>query len=67
MRDASRLQGSRAVLDKVIDTMREWDGKKRDNYMKIMLEKGGENDIFLRMMEKIGEELLGHLLSCVGL
>jgi len=52
------------VLDAVIDTMREWDGKKRDSYMKVMLEKG-EKDIFLRMMEKIGEELLGHLLSCV--
>ena len=53
------------VLDEVIDTMREWDGKKRDSYMKVMLEKG-EKDIFLRMMEKIGEELLGHLLSCVS-
>ena len=52
------------VLDEVIDTMREWDGRKRDSYMKVMLEKG-EKDIFLRMMEKIGEELLGHLLSCV--
>jgi HEAT repeat protein len=54
-----------AVLDEVIDTMREWDGKKRDSYMKVMLEKG-EKDIFLRMIEKIGEELLGHLLSCVS-
>jgi HEAT repeat protein len=53
------------ILDKVIETMREWDGKKRDSYMKVMLEKG-EKDIFLRMMEKIGEELLGHLLSCVS-
>ena len=52
------------MLDAVIDTMRDWDGKKRDSYMKVMLEKG-EKDIFLRMIEKIGEELLGHLLSCV--
>ena len=52
------------ILDQVIETLKGWDEKKRDAYMRVMLEKG-EEDVFLRMKEKIGEELFDHLLSCV--
>ncbi|HEY3278622.1 MAG TPA: HEAT repeat domain-containing protein [Syntrophorhabdaceae bacterium] len=50
------------VLDDVIETLKGWDEKKRDDYMKVMLEKG-EEDVFFRMKDLIGDELLGHLLG----
>ncbi len=53
------------VLDEVIETLKGWDQKKREVYMKVMLERG-EEDIFLKMKEKIGDELFGHLLNCVN-
>jgi HEAT repeat protein len=52
------------ILDSMIETLREWDEKKRDEYIKVMLEKG-EEDIFLRMKERISGELFEHLLASV--
>jgi HEAT repeat protein len=52
------------VLDSMIETLREWDEKKRDEYIKVMLEKG-DDDIFFRMKERISDELFEHLLNSV--
>ncbi len=56
--------GSSDVLDAMLEALREWDEKKRDEYIKIMLEKG-EEDVFLRMKERISDELFEHLLAGV--
>ena len=57
--------GQPAVLNEIIETLKGWDEKRRDNYIKVMLETG-EEEIFLAMKEKIGEELFGHLLSSMN-
>lgn len=54
--------GDDAVLDEVLDVMRSWDRKRRGAYLAIMLDKGNE-DIFLKLQEKIGDELYDHLLG----
>ncbi len=50
------------VLDEMFEQMRQWDGRKRDMYLKVILEKGNE-DNFQRLKEKIGDELFEHLLK----
>lgn len=52
------------VLDEVMEALKGWDEKKRDGCIKVMLEKGDE-EVFLMMKDRISDELLGHLLSCV--
>jgi HEAT repeat protein len=54
--------GDDAVLDEVLDVIKGWDPDRRSAYLAIMLEKGSE-DIFLRLQEKIGDELYEHLLG----
>lgn len=57
--------GDNAVLDEVFDVLKGWDRQKRSIYLKIILEIGSE-EIFGRLMEKIGDELYEHLLYTVG-
>ena len=57
--------GRPEVLGEIIEAIKGWDEKKRDSYIKVMLETGDE-DIFCFMKERIGEELFGHLLGCVN-
>ncbi|MBA4417565.1 MAG: hypothetical protein C0392_06615 [Syntrophus sp. (in: bacteria)] len=52
------------ILDKIIETLKGWDEKKRYDYIQLMLEKG-EEDIFIRMKERISDELFTHLLNSV--
>lgn len=54
--------GDDAVLDKVLEIMKDWDPSRRSSYLAIILEKGNE-DIFLKLQEKIGDELYEHLLG----
>ncbi len=50
------------ILDDVFEALKSWDRAKRNTYLKIILEKGNE-DIFQKLKEKIGDELYEHLLS----
>ncbi len=52
------------VLDEVFEILKGWEREKRDIYLKIILEKGNEN-VFWRLKEKIGDELDEHLLNNV--
>jgi HEAT repeat protein len=52
------------VLDRIFKVLKSWDQKKRDTYLKIILEKGDE-DTFLQLKQKIGKELFEHLLNCI--
>ncbi len=51
-----------AVLDDVLDVMKGWEKGRRSAYLAIMLEKANE-DIFLKLQQKIGDELYDHLLG----
>ncbi len=57
--------GDDAVLDEVLDVMKGWDKSRRSSYLAIILEKGNE-DIFVRLQEKIGDELYEHLLGKIA-
>ena len=56
--------GDNAVLDEVFEILKGWDRQKRSAYLKIILENGNE-EIFERLKEKIGDELYEHLLDSV--
>ena len=55
-----------AVLDEMLDLLKEFEQKKRDVYLKVILERGDE-DTFQRAKKRIGDELFTHLLNCVEL
>ncbi|HOJ42913.1 MAG TPA: HEAT repeat domain-containing protein [Syntrophorhabdaceae bacterium] len=50
------------ILDRVIETLRAWDGDKRKEYIKVILEKEDE-EMFFAMQEKMGQELFEHLMD----
>jgi len=52
------------VLDRVCDILKGWTKKKRDHYIEIIVQKGNE-DIFRRLKEKMGQDLFEHLLAYV--
>jgi HEAT repeat protein len=53
-----------AILDEMFETLKSWDRPKRNTYLKTILEKGNE-EIFRKLKEKIGDELFEHLLNSV--
>lgn len=55
-----------AVLDEMLDLLKGFEQKRRDVYLKVILERGDE-DTFQRAKERIGDELFTHLLNCVEL
>ena len=55
-----------AVLDQMLSLLKGLDHKKRDIYLKAILERGDE-DTFQRAKERIGDELFAHLLACIDL
>lgn len=57
--------GNNTVLDEVIEVLKCWDREKRGTYLKIILEKGNE-EMFGRLKEKIGDELYQHLLDRIA-
>ena len=50
------------ILNEVFEALKGWDRQKRNTYLKIILEKGNE-EIFEKLKEKIGDELYEHLLN----
>ena len=52
------------ILDEIFETLKSWDRPKRNTYLKTILEKGNE-EIFRKLKEKIGDELFEHLLNSV--
>jgi HEAT repeat protein len=55
-----------AVLDEMLDMLKGLEQKKRDIYLKAILERGDEGT-FQRAKERIGDELFIHLLNCIEL
>ncbi|OPX98293.1 MAG: putative lyase [Syntrophorhabdus sp. PtaU1.Bin002] len=51
-----------SVPDSVCEILKKWAKKKRDRYIEIIVQKGNE-DIFRRLKEKMGQDLFEHLLS----
>ncbi len=71
IRQKSPIFVSKALTDKMIDevdeifeTLKGWERSKRNTYLKTILEKGNE-EIFQKLKEKIGDELYEHLLNSV--
>ncbi|HVN98166.1 MAG TPA: HEAT repeat domain-containing protein [Syntrophorhabdaceae bacterium] len=56
--------GDDEILNEIFETLKGWDRQKRNTYLKIILEKGNE-EIFEKLKEKIGDELNEHLLNSV--
>jgi HEAT repeat protein len=52
------------VLDEVFQILKGWDRKKRDVYMRVILETG-DDQIFRRLRARIGKELFEHLLNSI--
>jgi HEAT repeat protein len=52
------------ILDEIFETLKGWERPKRNTYLKTILEKGNE-EIFRKLKEKIGDELFEHLLNSV--
>lgn len=52
------------ILDEIFESLKSWDRPKRNTYLKTILEKGNE-EIFRKLKEKIGDELFEHLLNSV--
>jgi HEAT repeat protein len=52
------------VLDEIFEILKSWDRPKRNTYLKTILENGNE-EIFRKLKEKIGDELFEHLLNSV--
>ena len=50
------------VLNEIFETLKGWDREKRGAHLKIILEKGNE-EIFQKLKNKIGDELYEHLLN----
>lgn len=51
-----------SVPDSVCEILKKWAKKKRDRYIEIIIQKGNE-DIFRRLKEKMGQDLFEHLFS----
>ncbi|MBA4389351.1 MAG: hypothetical protein C0399_00210 [Syntrophus sp. (in: bacteria)] len=51
-----------AILNEVFEILKGWNREKRNSYLRVILEKGNE-DIFQKLKEKIGDELYEHLLN----
>jgi HEAT repeat protein len=52
------------ILDEIFETLKGWDRPRRNTYLKTILEKGNE-EVFRKLKEKIGDELFEHLLNSV--
>jgi HEAT repeat protein len=52
------------ILDEIFEILKSWDRPKRNTYLKTILENGNE-EVFRKLKEKIGDELFEHLLNSV--
>lgn len=53
------------VLDKMFAILKGWSKKKRERYIEIIIQQGNEN-LFLRLKQSIGQDLFEHLLTYVN-
>ncbi len=56
--------GDDAILNELFEILKGWNREKRNAYLRVILEKGNE-DIFQKLKEKIGDELYEHLLNSI--
>jgi HEAT repeat protein len=52
------------VLDKMFNILKGWSKKKRERYVEVIIQQGNEN-LFLRLKQRIGQDLFEHLLTFV--
>jgi len=52
------------ILDRMFTIIKGWSKKKRERYIEIIIQQGNEN-LFLRLKQNIGQDLFEHLLSYV--
>lgn len=53
------------VIADIVNSVRTWRGRKRDHFVGIILERGGE-EILDRLRSSLGDDLLAHLLYLAG-
>jgi len=52
------------ILDKMLNILKGWSKKKRKRYIEVIIQQGNEN-LFLRLKQSIGQDLFEHLLAYV--
>lgn len=52
------------ILDKMFNILKGWSKKKRKRYIEVIIQQGNEN-LFLRLKQSIGQDLFEHLLAYV--
>jgi len=57
--------GDNDILDKMFNTLKGWSKKKRERYVEVIIQQGNEN-LFLRLKQRIGQDLFEHLLTYVA-
>lgn len=62
--DALIDMGNEKLIDEVLEIIKQWNKKKRSNYIKIIIEKENES-IFHKLKNKIGDELFNPLLEVI--
>ena len=62
--DALIDMGNEKLIDEVLEIIKQWNKKKRRNYIKIIIEKENES-IFHKLKNKIGDELFNPLLEVI--
>ena len=53
-----------SILDKMFNILKGWSKKKRERYIEVIIQQGNEN-LFLRLKQRMGQDLFEHLLTYV--
>ncbi len=53
-----------SILDKMFNILKGWSKKKRERYVEVIIQQGNEN-LFLRLKQRMGQDLFEHLLTYV--
>lgn len=53
------------ILDRMFNILKGWSKKKRERYIEVIIQQGNEN-LFLRLKKRMGQDLFEHLLSYVA-
>ena len=52
------------ILDRMFNILKGWSKKKRERYVEVIIQQGNEN-LFLRLKHRMGQDLFEHLLTYV--
>jgi HEAT repeat protein len=52
------------ILDRIFNVLQGWNKKKRARYVEVVIQQGNEN-LFLRLKKKMGQDLFEHLLTYI--